>query len=93
MQQRTQKRMTRFFFLGILIVSPVLMPGCEQWFLRTVPDVTGQTLTVAEAALTEAGLTRGTVTLQCSNNVSSGNVIGQDPAAGTKIKENTPVNL
>jgi len=93
MQQRTQKRVTCFFFLGILIVSPVLMPGCEQWFLRTVPDVTGQTLTVAEAALTEAGLTRGTVTLQCSNNVSSGNVISQDPAAGTKIKENTPVNL
>ena len=49
----------------------------------TVPDVAGQTQAAAEAALTAADLTLGTVTQACSNTVAAGLVISQTPAGGT----------
>jgi len=59
----------------------------------TVPDVVGQDQASAEAAIEGAGLIVGTVTTQCSDTVSAGRVISQDPAAGASVAPGTAVNL
>ncbi len=46
-----------------------------------VPDVTGQTQTVAGFTLTSASLATGAVTRECSNTVASGLVLRQIPSA------------
>ncbi len=58
-----------------------------------VPNVTGQTQSAAAAAITDAGLTVGTVTQQCSDTVPAGSVISQDPVAGTQITSGSAVDL
>ena len=58
-----------------------------------VPSVTGQTQAGAGATLAGAGLTVGTVTFQCSNNVAVGLVISQNPLAGIPALPNSPVDL
>jgi Concanavalin A-like lectin/glucanases superfamily/PASTA domain len=55
-----------------------------------VPDVTGQTLTGAIAALTGAGFTIGTVTTMCSNTVLQNSVISYSPLDAPL---GTPVSL
>ncbi|TLY57089.1 MAG: PASTA domain-containing protein, partial [Gammaproteobacteria bacterium] len=50
-----------------------------------VPNVVGQTQAAATSAITSAGLTAGTVTMQSSTTVASGNVISESPAAGTSV--------
>ncbi|WP_034087859.1 Stk1 family PASTA domain-containing Ser/Thr kinase [Streptacidiphilus albus] len=57
-----------------------------------VPDVAGKSLSAAEAAISAAGLTPGTVTEQ-SSSTAQGDVVGTDPAAGTAHTPNTVVNL
>jgi len=61
--------------------------------LVSAPNVIGQTQAAAEAAITGAGLTVGTVTQENSETVTSGQVISQDPAAGTSVACNSAVNL
>jgi PASTA domain len=58
-----------------------------------VPDVVGQTETAASSAVKAAGLSIGTVTQQSSSSVSSGDVITQNPAAGTAVMAGSAVNL
>ncbi|HOH49649.1 MAG TPA: PASTA domain-containing protein, partial [Candidatus Hydrogenedentes bacterium] len=58
-----------------------------------VPNVVGMTQAEAEAALTGAGLTVGTVTEVNSGTVPAGQVISQNPAAGLMVADGTPVNL
>lgn len=58
-----------------------------------VPNVVGQAQAAAEAAITAAGLTVGTVTQQCSDSVAKGNVISQNPAGGTTAAAGTSVSL
>ncbi len=58
-----------------------------------VPAVAGMTQADAQTAITGAGLTVGTVTQQYSDTVPEGNVISQDPAAGTLLPPGTSVNL
>ena len=58
-----------------------------------VPDVTGQSLSAAEATLTNAGLSVGTVTKQSSASQSPGTVLSQSPATGTSVKAESKVNL
>ncbi|HET6421532.1 MAG TPA: PASTA domain-containing protein, partial [Geobacteraceae bacterium] len=58
-----------------------------------VPDVTGLILAAAKAAITRAGLNVGTVTRQNSAAVISGNVISQEPAAGTSTSAGATVKL
>lgn len=58
----------------------------------TVPPVTGIAQDQAEAAISEAGLTVGTVTPQADAS-DPGTVIGQDPTAGTAVAKGTAVNL
>src|SRR5205823_491920 len=58
-----------------------------------VPNVVGETEAAATSAITSAGLTAGTVTMQSSTTVASGNVISESPAAGTSVAKGSAVNL
>jgi eukaryotic-like serine/threonine-protein kinase len=58
-----------------------------------VPDVIGESQTAAEAALTSAGLTLGTVTQQASASQPVGNVLSQSPRAGASLPASGSVNL
>src|SRR5437762_5273043 len=58
-----------------------------------VPNVVGQMQAAATSAITSAGLTLGTVTMQSSTTVAPGNVISQSPAAGTSVASGLAVNL
>jgi beta-lactam-binding protein with PASTA domain/tRNA A-37 threonylcarbamoyl transferase component Bud32 len=59
----------------------------------SVPSVVGFTQTSAGSTITSANLTVGTQTQACSQQVSTGNVASQSPAAGTQQPPNTPINL
>jgi serine/threonine-protein kinase len=58
-----------------------------------VPNVTGQSQSAAEAALTGAGLTVGTVTQRSSSNQAPGTVISQSPGGGSALPGGGTVNL
>ena len=58
-----------------------------------VPDVTGQAQAGAEAALSNAGLTVGTVTQQVTSKQSPGTVLSQSPAAGSSLHSGQGVDL
>jgi eukaryotic-like serine/threonine-protein kinase len=58
-----------------------------------VPNVTGQSLPAAEAALTSAGLTAGTVAHQVSASQTAGTVLSQSPAAPGTLPTGGKVNL
>ena len=59
----------------------------------TVPNVVGMTQADAQAAIGTAQLVVGTVTEEYSDTVPGGNVISQDPAAGTSVPIGSAVNL
>ena len=59
----------------------------------TVPNVTGMTQSGARTTLEQAGLRVGDVTSASSTSGPSGTVVGQDPAAGVRVAENTAVTL
>ncbi len=61
--------------------------------LITVPDVTGESLSSAQAAIANAGLANGTVTRQPSSSQSPGAVLSQEPKAGSEVRSNTKINL
>ncbi len=61
--------------------------------LVTVPDVTGENLSSAQAAISNAGLANGTVTREPSSSQSPGNVLSQEPKAGSEVRSNTKINL
>ena len=58
-----------------------------------VPGFVGQVQAAAEAALTGAGLTVGTVSTQSSDTVPSGTVISQNPISGASVTTGSAVNL
>jgi eukaryotic-like serine/threonine-protein kinase len=58
-----------------------------------VPNVVGLSQTSAGSQITGANLTVGTQTTACSQQVSTGNVASQSPAAGTQQPPSTPINL
>jgi eukaryotic-like serine/threonine-protein kinase len=58
-----------------------------------VPDVTGESLTTAEASLTNAGLSVGTVTKKASSTQSPETVLSQSPAGGTSVKAQGKIDL
>ena len=59
----------------------------------SVPDVAGRTLEAAERAITEAGLSVGAVTEQCSEAVDSGKVASQSLNAETMVNVGSTVAL
>jgi beta-lactam-binding protein with PASTA domain len=58
-----------------------------------VPDVTGQSLSAAEATLTNAGLQVGKVTDRATDTQSPNTVLSQSPATGTSVKASSKVDL
>lgn len=58
-----------------------------------VPDVTGQTETLARASLQSSGLKVGSLKYEVSDTVEKGNVISQDPKAGASVQSGTAINL
>jgi beta-lactam-binding protein with PASTA domain len=58
-----------------------------------VPDVVGLPQATAEADIQAAGLVVGAITLVGDPVVPAGNVISQDPLAGTMVSEGTAVDL
>jgi hypothetical protein len=58
-----------------------------------VPNVVGDTQAAAATAITAAGLTVGTVTMQSSGTVTSGNIISENPAAGVSVTKGSAVAL
>jgi len=59
----------------------------------TVPNVVGQAQSAAETAIQGAGLVVGTVTTQCDNVVPAGQVISQNPVAGSSVQPGSAVDL
>ena len=59
----------------------------------SMPQVTGQTLTDAQAAIKHAGLTPGKVKTVTSTTIAAGVVISTDPAAGTSWPQPKPVSI
>jgi beta-lactam-binding protein with PASTA domain len=59
----------------------------------TVPNVVNKSLADATTALSGAGLTVGTTSTQSSTTIASGNVISQDPSAGSSVASGSAVNL
>jgi serine/threonine-protein kinase len=59
----------------------------------SVPNVVGFSQTSAGSTITAANLTVGTQTSACSQQVSTGNVASQTPAAGTQQPPATPINI
>lgn len=58
-----------------------------------VPNVVGLAQSAATTAITDAGLTVGTITTEYSDTVAVGNVISQSPAAAELVNVGTSVNL
>jgi len=59
----------------------------------SVPNVVGFSQTSAGSTITAANLTVGSQTSACSQQVSTGNVASQSPAAGTQQPPLTPINI
>ena len=71
-------------------VDLVLSSGPEA---ITVPDVLSLGQAAAEAALTDAGLSVGTITTAASDTVPVGEVLDQNPPAGTSVQPGSAVDL
>src|SRR5881227_3585363 len=76
-----------------LAVNLVVSSGAPPPAPVPVPNVVGQTQAAATSAITGAGLTVGTVTMQSSTTVPSGNVISESPTAGTRVASGSAVSL
>jgi hypothetical protein len=61
--------------------------------MAEVPNVVGMTQVAAQSAITSAGFAVGTVTQAHSSTVPQGNVISQNPTAGTSVAKGSAVNL
>ncbi|NTV06029.1 MAG: PASTA domain-containing protein, partial [Chlorobiaceae bacterium] len=72
------------------MVSFVVSLGPE---MVTVPDVTGMAQGQAQAAITAASLSVGTITEAASTTVPPGNVISQSPTGGTSVPLGSLVSL
>ncbi|EXI66571.1 MAG: Cell wall-associated polypeptide CWBP200 [Candidatus Accumulibacter adjunctus] len=71
-------------FLVVVVAAPVPI---------SVPNVVGQEQAAAQAAITAASLTVGTIGAATSDSVPAGRVISQSPAAGTVVNSGSAVNL
>ena len=75
------------------LVSAVDITGCVGPIGTAIPDITQIPLAQAQSTLILDGFTPGTVRWAYSATVSPGNVISQDPAAGTRAASGTTVNM
>ena len=70
--------------IGVCSAAPVTV---------TVPDVTGQTQAQATSALEAARLTAAPTTTSSCTTADNGNVVTQDPVAGTSVGKGTSVTI
>ena len=61
--------------------------------LISVPDVTGESLSSAQATISDAQLANGAVTHEPSSSQSPDTVLSQEPKAGTEVHADTKVAL
>lgn len=73
--------------------SLVMLTGCPDELLWTIPNVVGQTEAITRDAISGAGLPVGQVTQVCSDTVPAGIVISQSPASGVRVALGSAVNL
>src|SRR5271165_4073252 len=73
--------------------SPVNLVISSGPQMVTVPNVEGLTQDAAATAIRAAKLTVGTITQQTRNTVVISNIISQDPASGSSVTQDSPVNL
>ncbi|MGY1803203.1 Stk1 family PASTA domain-containing Ser/Thr kinase [Blastococcus sp. SYSU D00922] len=80
---------------GAIAIAVAMSGGDDTPTTRQVqvPAVANLPQAQAEQAITDAGLTVGTVTTEASTTVAEGNVISSDPAAGASRDEGTAVDL
>jgi len=87
-------RAARVSVLAAAVFAAFCLAGCPSPSPNvTVPNCVGRTQSAAESVVASAGLAVGSVTQQYSATVPAGNVISQDPGAGTNVPLNTAVNL
>lgn len=72
------------------VVSVVLSRGPERY---AVPDVRGEPLAAAEAAITAANLAVGVITEEWDAEIPVGSVVSTDPAIGDELKSGALVNV
>ena len=71
-------------------VTVVLSRGPERY---AVPDVRGETLQAAQAALAEANLAVGVITEDWDAEIPDGSVVSTDPPIGDELKPGSLVNI
>src|SRR5580693_4759944 len=84
--------------LQLLLLSGLVFLGaCSSGGAKpgavAVPSVIGESQSSASTALVNAGLLLGSVTMQSSATVASGQVISESPDAGTSVAVGSTVNL
>ena len=87
-------------WLWIIVVMIVLAgAGVGAWALVkstsgvSVPDLVGQTETAARQMLTDAGLALGNTGRAASNSLAKGQVVSQNPGAGSKVSKSMKVDI
>jgi beta-lactam-binding protein with PASTA domain len=93
-------------FFGVFTIGPYFQEFGIDWTAKltatpftpptdsiSVPNVVGDSQSVATAALVGAGLTAGSVSTESSTTVSVGTVLSESPLAGTAVTAGTAVNL
>ncbi|HDT14335.1 MAG TPA: PASTA domain-containing protein, partial [Candidatus Aminicenantes bacterium] len=77
------------FFLSAVIFSQVLLKS----EIVTVPDVTGKTITQARRELRKKDLALESKGAEANDRFERGLVVRQDPAAGSRIRVTTAVQV
>jgi len=72
------------------VVTVILSSGPERY---AVPDVRGEPLATAEAAIVEANLAVGVITEEWDAQVAIGAVVSTDPASGEELKSGALINI
>jgi PASTA domain len=92
---RTRQNAVRGLLLGLIAAAITACGDGSSGSAAqiSIPNVVGDSQTVATTAITGAGLTVGTVTQASSATVASGSVISQTPAAGASAASGASVAL
>lgn len=84
--------LSQSILITVMLLTILAMAGCPSRTI-VVANFIDMTQAAAELAITNAGLTVGTVTEQYSDAVAMGRVISQDPAAGSRVAPGSAVAL
>jgi beta-lactam-binding protein with PASTA domain len=97
-QSRDSRRVSPWVWVAI-VAAVILLGAGGAWALGAfsgplrVPDTAGMSVAAAKQAISEAGMTVGTETVQPSGTVPKDQVIGTDPAAGFTVARRQAITL